>query len=235
MNDIHSTAIIEEGAKIGDENVIGPYTVIDKTVIIGDNNIFGAGCHLINNVMVGDNNKFGSHVVIGGNGEIKEESIFSGWVIIGDGNFINHHVSIDRPVKHTTEIGDNNYIMVKSHIAHDCIVEDDVIMSSGNILGGHTILLQGCNLGLGVVTHQYTTIGQYSMIGMNTTVSKDISPFMKVVGSPPKCIGLNEFKLDILDCSGYTEEVIDTILRSEMYGLFLIQSNRRGRVLEYEL
>lgn len=235
MNDIHPTAIIEEGAILGDENVVGPYVIIEKTVIIGDNNVIGAGCQFINNVVIGDNNTFGTHVVIGGNGEIRGATIYGGWVIIENDNIINHHVTIDRPITESTTIGTDTYIMTKSHIAHDCIIEDKVTMATGVILGGYSTLLEGCNLGLGVVTHQFSTIGQYAMVGMNTTITKDISPFMKVVGSPPRYIGLNDSKLYILGCVGDIEETLTTIVRSEYYGLFLVHGNRRGKVLDYPL
>ena len=179
-NKIHSTAIVSPYAEIGEGNVIGAYAVIHD------------------NVKIGNNNRIGSFTVIGDNGEVKRVKEFNGKVIIGNDNFINHHVTIDRPIKGLTLIGDRNYIMTKSHIGHDVIVVDDVVISSGAMIGGHCVLKSHCNIGLNAEIHQRISIEIGAMIGMGSSITKDVKKFYKVVGVN-RVIGRNTKKIKELD------------------------------------
>lgn len=163
-NNIHSTAIIGEGVKIGKGNIIGAYTVI------------------YDNVEIGDNNTIGSFVVIGGDGETKREAEFTKKIIIGNDNLINHHVTVDRGNERDTIIGDYCYIMTKSHLGHDVQLENNVTISSGANIGGHVTIEEYANVGLNAEVHQRLRIGQSAMVGMGSSITKPVYPFMKVVG-----------------------------------------------------
>lgn len=163
-NKIHETAIIGDNVTIGKGNIIGAYTVI------------------YDNVEIGDNNTIGSFVVIGGDGETKRETEFTKKIIIGNDNLINHHVTLDRGNERDTIIGDHCYIMTKSHLGHDVQLENGVTISSGANIGGHVTIEEYANIGLNAEIHQRLRIGQGAMVGMGSSITKDVYPFMKVVG-----------------------------------------------------
>ena len=102
----------------------------------------------------------------------------SGKIIIGNDVIIREFVNIHLPMDDYTKIGDNNFIMSHCHIAHDCYLEDNVILATGTHLAGYVRIMQDARLGLNCCIHQYTTIGSYSMIGMGSIITKDIPPFV---------------------------------------------------------
>lgn len=163
-------------------------TYIDKSAKIGKNNIIYPYVYIGPNVEIGDNNTIYPFTSIGTPGEHRTaDGPDDGKTIIGNNNVIRESVTIQAPVgTQTTIIKDNCYIMNKCHIAHDCIVEDGVTMSTGSIIGGHTIVRKYANLGLGSVTRQRLVIGESAMIGMNSTITKNILPFSTVMGSPAR-------------------------------------------------
>jgi UDP-N-acetylglucosamine acyltransferase len=181
-NNVHPTAWIDPSVKLGKGNTIGAFTVIHSGVEIGDNN------------------KIGSHTVIGGNGEIRNASNFKGKVKIGSRNLINHHVTIDKPINGYTIIGNDNFIMTKSHLGHDVIISNNVTISSGAMIGGHTQVHDYANIGLNAEIHQRKIIGQGAMVGMGSSIIKNVYPFTKVV-SVNSVIGYNIMKINQLDLS----------------------------------
>ena len=181
-NNIHPTAWIDPTVKLGKGNTIGAYTVIHAGVTIGDNNTIG------------------SHTVIGGDGEIRNAHNFKGEVKIGSRNLINHHVTIDKPINGYTIVGDDNFIMTKAHLGHDVIVSNNVTISSGAMIGGHTQIHDYANIGLNAEIHQRKIIGQGAMVGMGSSIIKNVLPFTKVV-SVNTVIGYNKMKINQLDLS----------------------------------
>jgi len=181
-NQIHPTAIISPFAKIGVGNIICAYAVINDDVEIGDNN------------------EIGSFTVIGGKGEIRNGKNYKGKVKIGSRNLINHHVTIDQPLTGYTVVGNDNFIMTKSHIGHDVVISNNVTISSGANIGGHTMVFDHATIGLNAEIHQRKIIGSGAMIGMGASITKNVRPFSKVVGVN-KVIGFNDYKVKELDIS----------------------------------
>ena len=181
-NNVHPTAWIDPTVQLGKGNTIGAFTVIHAGVTIGDNNVIG------------------SHTVIGGNGEIRDASNFQGKIKIGSRNLINHHVTIDKPISGYTVVGDDNFIMTKAHLGHDVIVSNNVTISSGAMIGGHTQIHDYANIGLNAEIHQRKIIGQGAMVGMGSSIVKNVYPFTKVV-SVNTVIGYNKMKINQLDLS----------------------------------
>jgi len=172
---------------------LGNHVYIDPSARIGNNNLIYPFVYIGKNVEIGDNNTIYPFTSIGTPGEHKTaEPLKGGKTVIGSNNIIRENVTIQAPIGtlHTI-IGNNCYIMNKCHIAHDCIVENEAIMSTGSIIGGYTILEKYVNMGLGAVVHQRLVIGQSAMIGMNSTVTKNILPFTTVIGTPAKIKGFN--------------------------------------------
>ncbi|WP_026425004.1 UDP-N-acetylglucosamine acyltransferase [Actinokineospora inagensis] len=199
MNRVHPTAIIGDQVELGDDNVIGPYAVIVGPARIGDGNWFGP------RVDIGQPADYrgGPHPV-GWDGEVD-----GGGVVIGNGNVVKESVSITQGMFGVTTIADGCYIMGRSWIAHDSVVESDVTITSGVQIAGHCHIWTGANLGLGTVVHQRTHVGPGAMVGMGTVITREIGAFQKVVGTPARSIGYNTVGLSRRGC---TDETVAALL-----------------------
>lgn len=182
-NNIHPTAIIEDGVSIGQGNYIGPFCIIRVGTTIGDNN------------------RFESHCCIGSSAEhrdyMREETMGCG-VTIGDNNIFREYVTINRGTFRETQIGNNIIMLRGSHLGHDVIVEDKVTLSCNVLIGGESYIMEGVNMGLGAICHQYSILGAYSMIGMGGIVTKSSSilPGEIYVGNPVKFLKKNIIGLE---------------------------------------
>lgn len=169
----------------------------------------GSGCEIAHTAIIigpckiGNNVKISHYVVIGEDAEHRKgDTDREQCITIGDDTVIREHAVVQRGLKKHgdaskesryfgTSIGARCYIMHGAHVAHDCQVGDDVTLSPYVVLGGHTVVLDGANLGIGASTHQNTTIGACAMVGMGAVVIRDVATTDKVVGVPAKCIGGN--------------------------------------------
>lgn len=168
---IHKTAIIDKSVKIGKNTKIGPYSVIRGNVIIGDNT------YIASHVSIGEVAEHSSEKYeLINNYDISQKKIF-----IGSNVVIREFTTINQPIKNLTVVSNNCYIMARSHISHDNYLEEGVILATNSCLGGWTRVMKNANIGLGSITHQFTTIGAYAMIAANSTVVKDIPPFCKFI------------------------------------------------------
>lgn len=182
-NIIHPTAIVEVGVYLGEGNDIGPY------------------CVIYSGTTIGDNNRFESHCSIGSPAEHRDymrEEIMGCGVTIGNNNIFREFVTINRGTTRETVVGNNVIMLRGSHLGHDVIVEDKVTLSCNVLIGGESHIQEGVNCGLGAVVHQYSILGAYSMIGMNSTVTKStkVIPGEVLMGSPAKCVKENTVGLE---------------------------------------
>lgn len=141
-------------------------------------------------VQMGRNNIIGAYTVIGSNGEIrgKDQNEFRGGVIIGSGNVISEHVTIQKPFDagRYTIIGDNNIIMAHAHFGHDVELADNCEICSGVILGGYAKIESGAKIKLGVTVRNRKRIGEYALVGLGSSVVKDVAADTVVFGNPAK-------------------------------------------------
>lgn len=145
------------------------------------------------NVVIGDNVTIGAYCIIGAPPEWKGHEQNSKGVIIGDNVMITGLVTIDSGAENMTYIGERCYIMKHAHIGHDAVVCSDVTISCGVKIGGHSVIREGCNIGLNAVIHQKVIIPEGCMIGASAFVGKktELKPFGKYAGVPAKFIGEN--------------------------------------------
>lgn len=180
-NNIHPTAIIGENVKLGNNNFIGAYCVIDGNTVIGDNNVFK------------------SHCCIGSEPEHKK---FFGQpnkgLIIGDNNVFREFTTVNSGCERPTVLYDNIIMLRGSHVGHDSIVNDECTISCNVLIGGHSYIGKGANMGLGSICHQFSKIGSFSMIGMGCIITKktEVNSFSVYVGNPAKFIRNNDFQIE---------------------------------------
>ena len=191
---IHATAIIEEGAKIGDNVSIGAYCVIGKNVEIG------AGCVLHSHVVVDGYTSIGEECQIfpfASIGTVPQDLKYAGEksrLIIGKRNKIREHVTMNpgtKDDKMETRIGDDCLFMMGSHIAHDCIVGNNIILANNATLAGHVTLGDHVIIGGLSAVRQFARIGQGAIIGGMTGVENDVIPYGLVMGERGSLAGLN--------------------------------------------
>jgi UDP-N-acetylglucosamine acyltransferase len=151
------------------------------------------------NLLIGKDNIIGPYAIIAGPAQHSNRKSL-GKVIIGNNNVFREFFSIHRPVKNNgvTKIGNNSTFFSNVQINHDCILEDDVYMTSSCILGGHVHVMKGASFGFGVLVHPAKIIGSYSMLGMGCIVTKKqkIEPGKTYVGNPARYIKNNDYGLE---------------------------------------
>ncbi|MEO0293031.1 MAG: acyl-ACP--UDP-N-acetylglucosamine O-acyltransferase [candidate division WOR-3 bacterium] len=185
--DIHPEANIEEGVKIE------PGCLIEKDVTIGKGTKIGRGVIIKSGVKIGDGNEIHPYAVIGDTPQDKSHPEKLGKVIIGNFNIIREFVTIHLPVGEGTEtrVGDNNYIMAYSHIAHNCKVGNNVLLVNGATLGGYVEVEDFAYISAFVPVHQWVRIGAYSLIGGGLRITQDLVPFALAAGYPLRVISPN--------------------------------------------
>lgn len=189
---IHPKAVIEKGVVLGDDVSIGPYVYLERGVHLGKGVKVSAFAHLRANTYVGDNTFIGSGSVIGEVPQILDAKGAKGKVYIGKDNVIREYVTINcssSPDK-ATSLGDGNFLMACSHIAHDCKLANNVVICNGTLIAGHIEIDDKAFISGNVVVHQFVRIGRLAMVGGLSRVNQDILPFMMVVGDS-RVWGLN--------------------------------------------
>ena len=190
---IHPTALVASSAALGRDTEVGPYAVIEEDVEIGDHCRIAAHAVLKQGTRMGDGNQVFEGAVIGGPPQDLKYSGEPTRLIIGNENVFREGVTAHRSTSasHPTRIGDRNYLMAYVHIAHDCRLGDGVIIANNVCLAGHIEIEDQVFISGGVVIHQFTRLGQLSMIGGNAKVIQDVLPFHLVDGIPACTRGLN--------------------------------------------
>jgi UDP-N-acetylglucosamine acyltransferase len=184
---IHPTAVIHPRAELDPTVEVGPYCVI------GDGVRIGAGTVLHNHVTVqgptriGRDNAVYPYAVLGAEPQDLKFRGGETTLIIGDRNKIREHATIHRGTEaggNRTVIGSDCMIMVGVHVAHDCVLEDGVVVANGTMIGGHCLLEEGAVIGGGAGIHHFTTVGALSFVGGMARIVKDVPPYVVVEGNP---------------------------------------------------
>lgn len=213
---ISPLAYVSPDAQIGKDVEIGPFAVIHPNVIIGDGCKIGSNATICEYTQLGKNCQVFPSAVIGA---IPQDLKFKGeesWAIIGDNCVLREFVTIHRGTvsKGKTIVGNNNLIMAYCHIAHDCILGSNIIMSNVTQLAGEVEIDDFAIIGGGTLVHQFSHIGSHVMIQGGSKVNKDIPPFAIVAREPIAFCGINSVGLNR---RGFTPEQIHTI--QEVYRL----------------
>ncbi len=194
MSLIHPTAVIEDGAILGDNVSIGPFVYIGAQVSLGDNTTVASHAVIEGKTTIGKNNRIFSHSAVG---TIPQDLKFDGEdveLIIGDNNTIREFTLLNPGTKgggSVTKVGNGNLLMGYAHLGHDVIIGDNCILANGATLAGHVEL--GNNVVIGGLTpvHQFVHIGDFAMIGGASALTQDIPPFCLAEGNRASLRGLN--------------------------------------------
>jgi UDP-N-acetylglucosamine acyltransferase len=181
-------------------NKIDPTAIIGNFVSIGQNNVIGPYCVLEGNTEIGDGNTFTAFCSIGTPAEdYHDRGGINKWGLkIGDGNVFREFCTINAGTTRDTLVGSNIKMLRGSHVGHDALIEDEVILSCNVLIGGFTRVCKGANLGLGAIVHQKTIVGAYAMLGMGSVLTKKTKcrPGEILVGNPCKYLKTNSVGLD---------------------------------------
>ncbi len=220
---IHQLAAVDKRAKIGKNVVVEPFTTIAADVEIGDGTWIGPNVTVMDGARIGKNCRIFPGTVISA---IPQDLKFDGedtQVIIGDGTTIRECVTVNRGTKALgyTKIGDDSLIMATSHIAHDCILGDHVIIVNGCGIAGHVEIGDYTVMGGLSAVQQFCKIGKHTMISGGTLVRKDIPSYIKVAREPMSYAGINSVGLRR---RGFANEKIFEIQKIYRY-LFQMKMN----------
>jgi UDP-N-acetylglucosamine acyltransferase len=191
---IHKTAIISDTSKIADNVQIGPYSVIGPNVKIESNTKIHSHVNIIGNTYIGSGNEIFPFASIGTDPQDLKYQGEENSIIVGNNNKIREYSNINPGTKGgggITKIGNNNLFMVYSHIAHDCKIGDDIVLANNVQVGGHVEIENNAIIGGSCAIHQFSRIGELSMVGGMTGVLSDVIPFGLSLGNRNSLIGLN--------------------------------------------
>ena len=211
---IDQTTIVHPSARIAEGVEIGPFCVIGEDVSIGKNTRIGSNTMIDKWTTIGENCDIYPFVSIGASPQDLGYKGQKTEVIIGDNNVIREFVTIHRATTKQdkkTIVGSNNLLMNYVHVAHDCVLGDNIIMANNATLAGHVSIERNAIVGGLVAIHQYVRIGAYCMIGGASAVSKDIPPYVMAVGNRAKLYGLNSVGLRR---QGFSKEAIENIKKA---------------------
>jgi UDP-N-acetylglucosamine acyltransferase len=226
---INSTAIIDKEAVLGDDVEIGAYCVIKGKVKIGSGTIIKDHVTIYGPLTMGSNNIVHPGAVLG---SVPQDLKYKGEaseVIIGNDNTLRECVTIHQGTESNegkTVLGNNNLIMAYTHVAHDCMLGNNIIIANATQLAGHIIVQDYAYFGGIVGVHQFVTIGRHSFLGFLSRINKDVPPFVTVEGNPSKERFINA---EGLKRRGFSQEDI-TLLKKAFGALFNIEKTYNEKV-----
>jgi UDP-N-acetylglucosamine acyltransferase len=226
MTAIHPTAVVEKGAQLDASVSVGPYSVIGPNVKVGAGTTVGPHVVIEGHTTIGRDNRIFQFGSIGAANQDKKYKGEPCELVIGDRNtireFVTFHVGTVQD-KGITRIGDDNWIMAYTHVAHDCVVGSNTTMANNTTLGGHVQIGDWVTVGGLCGIHQFVKVGAHAMLGFQSAVSQDVPPYMLVDGNPLAVRGVNVTGLKRRDFSDARIAVV-----RKMHKLLY----REGRTLE---
>jgi len=210
---IHPTAIVsDDNVHIGENVVIGPYAIVEENTTIGDGVTLKAHTHVGARSTIGKNCRVFQGAVIG---EVSQDLKYSDEeteTIVGDNTTVREYCTVHRGTtdRWKTEVGSNVLLLAYSHVAHDCRIGDNVIISNACQIGGHVDIEDYVIIGGAVPVHQFCSIGAHAMVGGGFRVTKDVPPYIRAAKAPLAYNGLNSIGLHR---RGFAAETINTIKR----------------------
>jgi len=192
---IHPQAIIDPSAKIADDVTVGPFTVIGADVEIGAGTSVASHVVINGPTRIGRDNRIFQFASVGEKPQDLKFNDDPTELIVGDRNTIREYVTLHRGTPgggNVTRIGSDNLFMASSHVAHDCVLGDHIILANATALAGHVVVEDHAILGGYTTVHQFTRIGAHAFTGFSTAIDRDVLPFFTVAGNRARAIGINK-------------------------------------------
>ncbi len=226
---IDKTAIVHPKAKLGNGVIVGPFAYIAEDVIIGDNTIIEPHALIYDGARIGKNSHIFPGAIIS---TIPQDLKFNGeytTVEIGNNVTIREYATINRGTTYhnKTEIHDNTLIMAYAHIAHDCIIKENVVIANAVNMAGHVEIDEYAVIGGMTAIHQFCRIGKHTMIAGASKVGQDVPPYALVGRDPLKYLNVNAVGLRR---RGFSSEQINEI--KEIYKILYYNGHNRGNAIE---
>ena len=183
---IHPTAVIDPGARLGEGVSVGAFTLVGPDVEIGDGCQIGPHCSFAGPTRIGRDNRFIGHCAVGGEPQDKKFAGERTELVIGDRNVFREFVTLNRGTGNgggVTRIGDDNWMLAYTHVAHDCIVGNHCIFSNNTTLAGHVTVGDWVIISGFAGAHQFCRIGAHAFLGMGALANGDVTPFTMVGGN----------------------------------------------------
>ncbi len=220
---IHETAVIKPGAKLGKGVEIDSYSVIGGNVEIGAGTKIGSYSYIDGWTKIGENNEIGNGDSIGLPPQDQDYQGEKTYLFLGNNNIIRDYVTIHRGTSARngkTVIGDNNLFQVYSHVAYDCMLGNHITLSNSANLANHVMIDDYAYIAKLVGIHQNVRIGRFSMVGTHSKLIKDLPPYIKASGHPARVEGINKKALQEHSISASLQEqikkVYDLLYESEL-------------------
>jgi len=197
MSEIHPTAIVDPAARLGDDVVVGPYAIVEKNTVIGDRTTIGSHVLVASGSRIGSDCRVFNGAVVG---TIPQDLKFKGEdsiLKVGNRTTIREFATLNRGTADigATTIGSDCLIMAYAHVAHDCVIGNNVILANAVNLAGHIAIDDYASIGGMTPVHQFVHIGRNVFIGGGFRVSKDVPPFILAGNEPLRYTGLNSVGL----------------------------------------
>jgi len=226
---IHPTAIIEPKAQLGADVTIGAYAYVGGPAVIGDGTVIHHHGTVEGNTILGRQCEVFPYAAIGTKTHDLKFQGGNPGVRIGDRNVFREYTTVHFATKDGafTVLGNDNVILAYSHIAHDCVISNHLVMSSQSALAGHVVIEDHVNIGWGAGVHQFCRVGAHAMLGAMSKVVQDVPPFLIADGNPAVIRSINKVGLER---SGFTPEQIERI--KQIHRILFREGLNRGQALE---
>ncbi len=195
---IHPTAIVDPGAELEDGVEVGPYAIIGPNVTLGANTTVGPHAFIERNTRVGRECVIAKGAVLGTEPQDLKYEGEDTLLVVGDGTTIREFATLNRGTRASgkTVVGNGCLLMAYSHIAHDCVIGNRVIIANAVQMGGHVVIDDSATVGGLCALHQFVRIGSFAFIGGASRVPKDVVPYVRAAGNPLELFGLNTVGLE---------------------------------------
>ena len=196
-SNIHPTAILEKGVVLDSDVTVGAYSLIGPRVEIGTGTIIGPHTVIECNTRIGRGSSLGVGCVLGGAPQDRKYNNEETWLEIGDETEIRDYSTIHRgsAARRTTSIGNGCFLMTYVHVAHDCVLDDGVVIANGVQLAGHVQIGSHAYIGGLTPIHQFVRVGTHAFVGGGSRLPQDVPPYTRAAGNPYKLYGIHTLGL----------------------------------------
>lgn len=195
---IHPTALIDPAAELASDVEIGPYAIVGPGVEVGNGTVIGARVTIERDTSLGRRCRVGVGAVLGSDPQDLKYRGEATRLTVGDHTTIREYATLHRGTAATgqTTVGHRCYLMAYAHVAHDCVLEDDVVLANVVQLAGHVHVEAGASIGGSTAVHQFVRIGALAFVGGASRVVQDVPPYTRAAGNPMKLYGVNAVGLE---------------------------------------